>query len=479
MTKDAPIPNKHTKYFSSYKANDLFWGIGIENETYLEIPNQPGVTGEFLKNNQKRERYSVDYYSGYLPNYFNKALSTIVNNNTTYPIPVLVNAHALTKCDISGEHITNYNKGYTPNVKFNGVTVFDIMKGKSSYIRNEYEKSFCFDGDTLEFMTLDFYKATTGKVVKELIAHKKTFLKELNQLELSPFKGQLLQYPKENYGFARFTTNMKNLAIFNNGTYHFNFTLPTQLDLSGNIANWQNFGVRHKKAIRAIQFLEPFFIAELGSADPLSKSPLYTKRFPAGSQRVAASRYIGAGTYNTYTMETGKLLNEERTILQKRWNDWFWYNKLYSQIHYKKGDRIGFDINFNKFRNHGIELRFFDWFPENQLPEVLAFIVRILDFSEESETVGDPVKSIIWNNIMYKAILYGKTGILEKEEVMYIRKFFDISVRYIPNKNKYTIHDIYCLLAIYFEKKYGWSGACSKYMLEKPTLFQRLSRLFC
>jgi hypothetical protein len=178
-------------------------------------------------------------------------------------------------------------------------------------------------------------------------------------------------------------------------------------------------------------------------------------------------------------METGKLLNEERLILQKRWNDWFWYNKLYSQIHYKKGERIGFDINFNKFRNHGIELRFFDWFPEKQLPEVLTFIVRILDFSEESETVGDPVKSIIWNNIMYKAILYGKTGILEKEEVMYIRKFFDISVRYIPNKNKYTIHDIYGLLAIYFEKKYGWSGPCSKYMLEKPTFFQRFCRLFC
>ena len=92
MTKDAIIPNKHTKYFSSYKPNDHFWGIGIENETYLEIPNQPGVNGEFLKKNQKRERYSVDYYAGYLPTYFNKALSTIVNNNTIYPIPVLVNA---------------------------------------------------------------------------------------------------------------------------------------------------------------------------------------------------------------------------------------------------------------------------------------------------------------------------------------------------------------------------------------------------
>lgn len=478
MSKEVKIPDKHTKYLASYKPNDFFWGIGIENETYLELPNQPGVTGKFLKNNQKRERYSVDYYAGYLPTYFNKALSTIINDTVIYDIPVLINAHALTKCDISGQHITNYDKGSTPNKKFNGITIFEHMTHDSHYIKNEYEKSFCFDGDTLEFMTLDFYKANTTTVIKELQTHKKTFLAEINALNLAAFKGEQLRYPKENYGFARFTTNMNNLAIFNNGTYHFNFTLPTQLDISGNITNWHDFGVRHKRAIRAIQFLEPFFIAELGSPDPLSKSSLYSKRFPSGSQRIAASRYIGAGTYNTYTMKTSKLLNEELAIVQKKWIPSFWYNRLYSQIHYKKGERIGFDINFNKFRNHGIELRFFDWFPEKRLPGVLSFLVRVLDFAESSDFMVDATKSVIWNSIMYKAILYGKTALLEKEEVIYIRRYLDIPYKVMPNYNKYTIHDIYCILERYFEKTYGWNGPCSKYMLEKPSLIQRFCRLF-
>ena len=40
-----------------------------------------------------------------------------------------------------------------------------------------------------------------------------------------------------NHPFVSFMTNIGKYTIFNNMTYHFNFTLPTQLDESGNLKN--------------------------------------------------------------------------------------------------------------------------------------------------------------------------------------------------------------------------------------------------
>jgi len=308
---------KHSKYFSSYKPNDFFWGIGIENETYLEIVKSSQtnvIKGNFYKN-QKCERYSVDYYKTYLDDYFNKCLDTIIDPKKEYYLPLFINSHELTRNDLYGEPITNYDKGATPNNKFSGKTVFEYMK-ENNYFKNEYEKSYCFDGDTIEFMTQNFYKTTINKVVDELILHRKKFLNEFNKISL-PF-GKV-SYPKENYGFARFTTNKNNLAIFNNGTYHFNFTLPTQLDISGNIINKKDFEKRHSKAIRIIQLMEPFFIAKFGSSDILSTSSVFTKRFPKGSQRCAASRYIGVGTYDSSKMISGKLLQDDRRSIERKY----------------------------------------------------------------------------------------------------------------------------------------------------------------
>jgi len=35
---DEPVRNqaKHKKYQQYYKSNDIFWGLGVEHETYLE-----------------------------------------------------------------------------------------------------------------------------------------------------------------------------------------------------------------------------------------------------------------------------------------------------------------------------------------------------------------------------------------------------------------------------------------------------------
>ena len=63
-TKQTPL-EKHKKYLSAYKPNDFFWGVGIENETYLEVSGKFYAKGSFFLENQSTERYSVNYFKNY------------------------------------------------------------------------------------------------------------------------------------------------------------------------------------------------------------------------------------------------------------------------------------------------------------------------------------------------------------------------------------------------------------------------------
>jgi hypothetical protein len=56
---------KHDRYKFMYKPDEVYWGLGIENETYLEIEDGVKKPIDFLKKNHKRERYSVDYYKSF------------------------------------------------------------------------------------------------------------------------------------------------------------------------------------------------------------------------------------------------------------------------------------------------------------------------------------------------------------------------------------------------------------------------------
>lgn len=458
--------DKHSKYLPAYKPGDIYWGIGIENETYLELCGQSKVSGKLIQESHKCERYSVDYYQTYLKDFFKKTLLTQINISEEYTLPLLINSHYLTNCDSEGEHKTTYEKAPKPNPKFQGKTNFEILKETDPYFEKENGGKYCFDGDTIEFMTLNFYKTTVKNTVKELIKTKEEFLNHINAAKPEFCKGNKLKYPSENYGFARMATNPNNLAIFNNGTYHFNFTLPTKLDLNGDIENWKNFVFRHKKAIRFIQFLEPFFIAVYGTGDILSKGT-YPLRFPAGSQRCAASRYISIGTYDTSQSELpiGKLLQEDREVLEKKWAPYHWYNQLYAQINYKKGSKVGFDINFNKFKNHGIEIRFFDWFPENLLEKVLTILVHVLDMAEITPNMPqNPIDSEMWHNITYKALWKGKKATLTRDELTYVKLYFGIK------KIRCKSLDYECIfqeIANYFSNRFKNNGPVSKFMLSK------------
>src|SRR6056297_2193460 len=103
------ITSEDIKYLKFYKPNDLFWGLGVENETYLMLENPIILKGKFIKENHKRERYSIDYNSNYKEKELDDYLEKCFSDNDDYYIPQYLNSHSFTKTDINGEHKTLYS----------------------------------------------------------------------------------------------------------------------------------------------------------------------------------------------------------------------------------------------------------------------------------------------------------------------------------------------------------------------------------
>ena len=222
-------PDKHTRYLSAYKPNDYFWGLGIENETYLQFSRMYSHPTTGIYTNHKPERYSVNYYVGLDPEYKNHLKELFPICKTHYQIPIYMNSHSLQKTDISGNHKTTYEKVPKPNPKFLGKTIHELLiEFNPSYFKDKYKVNYTFDGDTIEFMTQNYYKTNIKQLTEELVKEKAQFLEELNiafkSLNIFTEFGPLL-YPARNEPFVSFLTNRANLAIFNNGTYHINITL--------------------------------------------------------------------------------------------------------------------------------------------------------------------------------------------------------------------------------------------------------------
>lgn len=443
---------KHLRYKSLYGENETFWGIGIEEETYLQFTKPVYVAAPIIRSSHAAERYSVRYFKTYKPGY-NLAFDKLFTDASGfYPIPFFMNAHAFNKMDLSGNHMTTYAKIPKPNVKFNGTTFFEELNNfvptylccKKNTFANIFNKSCIFDGDSIEFMTQNFYKTTVTRVVNELITSKtdlldciNTFLKEKG---IHKEKG-LLEYPTENPGFIINYTNPGNISMFNNGTYHINITLPTALGskdknrLPG-ILNYRKFKTDHQKFIRFIQWLEPFVIGVFGTSDPLSKvSPLYSK----GSQRCAVSRYIGLCTYDTNTMPIGKIVTVPISEIRGSHLPFWWYRKYHSDSGYVMLNEVGMDITFRKHYNHGVEIRFLDWFPESKLQSVLEFYVYLADLSLDP-MIPMPDEAILsepFNNLIVNMLKEGGDYVLPLSTVKIYERLLGISIEIASIKNVY------------------------------------------
>jgi hypothetical protein len=146
------------------------------------------------------------------------------------------------------------------------------------------------------------------------------------------------------------------------------------------------------------------------------------------------SRYTGVGTFNK-AMARGKILTyqveEFRRLLKfdKDENIW-WRDQVESALDYELLSDIGLDFNQEKMYQSGFEFRSFDEFPSSYLNDVLHAIVLICEHSLHLPNVPWGHDSVVWNNLVFRAL---KDGYLteiqeeEKKEVLDVLQLFTSS----------------------------------------------------
>jgi hypothetical protein len=403
---DRTLP-KHLHYGDAYRRWGFFWGLGIEHETYVRTACVRDVSGGWLPEMLQPERYCVDYYAAYKKEILNDALdAALAVRGGRMTVPVLMNNHSFTDCDLSAEHRTTHERVPKPNLRFSGQTLYEYVCDHSGWLRNEKGRAFVWDGDTVEFMTRRFYRATVTGVMDELVGIEERFTRELNaapRIGILESHGPFTLAEPRNEPWATYLTNPRGVSMFNNGTVHVNVTLPTRLDWTGRRPLfWEDFVMRHRRLARLIQWMEPLWIAVYGSGDPFASlvEGLSGELFAAGSQRLAISRYIGVGTFDTERMPTGKILQIAA--------DFPWYDRLYERTTgYVRLPVVGLDLNFNKHWAHGLEIRIFDQMARTSLREVLEQVVVLMDVAEEGRDVINPQASPTWADAVAESIHRG------------------------------------------------------------------------
>jgi len=451
---------KHDRYRTAYKRFDYFWGLGVEHETYIMTSKTKTITT--FEGAMKAERYSVDYYTAYKKEVLASALADVIEGRGgSLTAPILMNGHSLTHCDLYGEHMTSYTKDPKPNPKYAGKTLFAWMCEYSAWMRSEINRSFMWDGDTIEFMTQRFYRATIDDVMLELKDVEARFVYELQKL---PKKGVIethgplrLAGPR-NEPWASYMTNPKNMAMFNNGTIHINVTLPTRLGFSKKPLWPADFLEKHRRLARLIQWFEPLWIAAYGSGDPFATG-LSGKQFAAGSQRLAVSRYIGIGTFDTGTMPSGKILQVQKSEL----GPMPWYDWLHTRTAYAPLNVVGLDINYNKHWAHGLEIRFLDQLPMDSLRTVMEQLVILMDIALEGRPIPDPRLSAEWSSMAGSALYHGIYWNVDPSEMRALCEALD--VKESPKEPLGVVDAIMWI----FERLESRRGYCCDHMLNGVT----------
>ena len=138
------VLDKHLKYLNKKEneGRELFWGLGIENESYLML-DAYGNIGKFRKLFLKRERYSVNYYNNFDLDKL-KDIFTKLYDCSKLRYPIYINSHTFQRTDMHCEHQTNYDEKGTPNKKFKESIHNMLMKNSKQYAE-EYDRSFVFE----------------------------------------------------------------------------------------------------------------------------------------------------------------------------------------------------------------------------------------------------------------------------------------------------------------------------------------------
>nr|WP_315151625.1 hypothetical protein [uncultured Flavobacterium sp.] len=479
-----------------------YWGIGLENETYMQFEESLIVSGAFIQEKIGFEKYSIDYRKCYKPESLAPMLKKAFGLKENYKVSRMMNSHSLEKLDINYQHKTlspikplvdtetcEVSAQPTENPEYLGKSIMELFLEEQPYNiqsmitqRNKTMGSVHFDGDSIEFVTKYFENRTIADSCKELKATKKLFLDKINE---SSVLNEKLNFPDYNNGLNMFMSNQENLVLFNNGTYHFHITLPT-LTEDSRIVDYNNFERTHANAIYLLQWFEPFFIATLGSPDimgVISDKFSLDKKFTLGSMRNAMSRYIGVGTYNK-AMPKGKILtynvDDFRKLLkfEKEENVW-WRDQIEADMEYEMLSEVGLDFNQEKMYQSGFEFRSFDEFPAEYLNDVLFSIILICEHSLNLPDVQWGHDSTVWNNLVFKTL---KNGYLteineeEKNEVLNLLQLLNPS-DYDYNSLKSEFEAIVLLDAFFFKilavlhAKYKDNNVCLDSMCGQKTNF--------
>ena len=475
LCEKTPHLDKHKIYADQYGKSTTYWGLGIENEVYLECSQRARFSLVDFLSKHRDERYSVNYFANYKPDFLKMAMTKMAGLLTNkyiksdksdlsgawIDLPILLKSHSFTKTDPFGQPQTMYTKAAEPNPQFSGKTLIEALADiDPAYFRDQADVTWMFDGDTIEFPTRRFYKVTLDQVIRELFDNRRQFEERL-QSALS--KGGWLQsygpirIMQQNHPFATYLTNPDNVAMFNNGTLHYNLTLPTKLDAAGNICDRAAFVRDHQRAIRAIQWVEPLMVAVYGSPDPFTDERLpfaLRETFSAASQRCAISRYIGIGTYDTETMTPGKILTRPVADLACAKQDVWWYREFYGSNGYVALNEVGLDVNFNKHYHHGIEVRFLDHIvDENDMRQSFEFLIFLMDFvlDKSDREIENPATSTLWNRLVARVMKQGARCQLYANELVYFSNMFGLYAGF----RSAQILDVYSELAEHLRSRYS------------------------
>jgi len=417
-----------------------YWGIGLENETYMQFEESLVVTGTFIQENIGCDRYSIDYRKCYKPESLAPVLETAFYKNEHYQVSRMINSHSLEKLDIHYVHktlaaskpsvdsagIPEVNTSPIENPNYLGKSILELFLADQPYNiqslvtqKNNPFGPVNFDGDSIEFVTKYFENRTIVDSCNELKTTKKLFIDKINE---SSIFNETLTFPDYNIGLNMFMSNQEKLVLFNNGTYHFHITLPTLAENS-RIVDYAEFDKTHANAIYLLQWFEPFFIATLGSPDimgVISQKYGLDKNYSIGSMRNAMSRYIGVGTYNK-SMVKGKILTYKvedfRKLLQFEKEETIWWrDQIEADMEYELLSDVGLDFNQEKMYQSGFEFRSFDEFPATYLNDVLYSIILICEHSLHLPNVMWGHDSIAWNNIVFKTLKHGYSTEITAEE---------------------------------------------------------------
>jgi hypothetical protein len=138
-------------------------------------------------------------------------------------------------------------------------------------------------------------------------------------------------------------------------------------------------------------------------------------------------------------MPVGKIVTVPISEIRGSHLPFWWYRKYHSESGYVMLNEVGMDITFRKHYNHGVEIRFLDWFPETMLKEVLEFYVYLADLSLDKDMPDEAILSEPFNNLLVNMLKEGGDYVLPLSTVKIYERLLGISIGVASIKNVYEV----------------------------------------